>query len=240
MNTTNFISYNLFSDELSNITIDKRLIFSTLNSYSFLIAERDNDFKCALQESDILLPDGQGVVWAAKFLYGKKIKKIAGHDIFIFLMNYLNENNGSCFFLGSSEETLLKIKNRLSSGFSNTKVGIYSPPFKDKFNDDENKTMIDNINTFGPDVLFVGMSAPKQEKWVFDNKDKLKVSTIASVGAVFDFYAGNVKRPSKFWIDLGLEWLIRFLQEPRRLFKRNLYSIIFIIKILKAKAGKQF
>ena len=235
-----FFDYTIYCDDIHKLDFNQKKVISTLNTYSFLMAEKDKMFKRALQKSDILLPDGQGIIWSTKFLYEKKIKKIAGHDIFIFLMNHLNKNNGSCFFLGSSKETLLKIKNRLSSDFSNTRVGIYSPPFKDKFNDDENKTMIDNINTFGPDVLFVGMSAPKQEKWVLDNRDKIKVSTIASVGAVFDFYAGNVKRPSKFWIDLGLEWLIRFLQEPRRLFKRNLYSIIFIIKVLKAKAAKQF
>ena len=77
--------------------------------------------------------------------------------------------------------------------FSNIRVETHSPPFTDKFNNNENNTMIDKINSFSPDVLFVGMSAPKQEKWVFDNRDKIKVSTIASVGAVFDFYAGNVK-----------------------------------------------
>ena len=235
-----FFDYTIYSDDIQKVDFKQKKVISTLNAYSFLMAEKNKLFKEALLKSDILLPDGQGIVWATNLLYKKRIKKFAGYDIFIFLLNHLNVKGGSCFFLGSGEETLLKIKKKISLDFSNIRVETHSPPFTDKFNNNENNTMIDKINSFSPDVLFVGMSAPKQEKWVFDNRDKIKVSTIASVGAVFDFYAGNVKRPSKFWIDLGLEWLIRFLQEPRRLFKRNLYSIIFIIKILKAKVAKQF
>jgi N-acetylglucosaminyldiphosphoundecaprenol N-acetyl-beta-D-mannosaminyltransferase len=92
---------------------------------------------------------------------------------------------------------------------------------------------------FIPDVLFVGMTAPKQEKWVDANKHRLKVKNIASIGAVFDFYAGNVKRSSPFWISLGLEWLPRFLKEPRRLARRNLISTpTFIADVLKQKMFK--
>lgn len=235
-----FFDYTLYCNDMHKLDLKQKNVISTINTYSFLAAEKNKVFKQALLESNVLLPDGQGIVWATNLLYKKRIKKIAGHDIFIFLLNHLNENSGSCFFLGSSEETLLKIRERISSDFSNIKVDAYSPPFKDKFSVVESNGMINKINGFAPDILFVGMTAPKQEKWVLENKDKIKSSTIASIGAVFDFYAGNVKRPSKFWIDLGLEWFIRFFQEPKRLFKRNLYSILFIIKIFRAKISRQF
>ena len=235
MKIIKFITYNLFADKLDQITIDNDLVISTINPYSFLISEQDNDFNVALKESDILLPDGQGIVWATNLLYHKKIKKIAGYDIFIHLINALNKNNRKCFFLGSTNNTLNKIKDRLNIEFPNISTEFYSPPFKAEFNDDDNEVIYNKINTFKPDVLFIGMTAPKQEKWVYKNKDKINVNIIASIGAVFDFYAGNVKRPSQFWINIGLEWLIRFLQEPKRLFKRNMYSIVFIFKILKAK-----
>jgi N-acetylglucosaminyldiphosphoundecaprenol N-acetyl-beta-D-mannosaminyltransferase len=96
--------------------------------------------------------------------------------------------------------------------------------------------MISAINNFAPDILFVGMTAPKQEKWVYLNKSQINAKIICSIGAVFDFYSGNIKRPNQFWINLGLEWLIRFLKEPRRLFNRNFISTpLFLFYVLKAK-----
>jgi N-acetylglucosaminyldiphosphoundecaprenol N-acetyl-beta-D-mannosaminyltransferase len=235
MKTNKFFNYDIYIDEIEKINLDNKLIISTLNPYSFLIAEKDNQFKDALLNSDVLLPDGQGIVLAEKFLYGKTIKKIAGYDLFNYLIKILSENGGKCFFLGSSNETLNTIKKKLNIQYPKIKADSYSPPFKVAFDENDNSIMIEKINRFKPDVLFVGMTAPKQEKWVYENKDKLSANVIASIGAVFDFYAGNVRRPSQFWIDLGLEWLIRFMQEPIRLFKRNMYSIVFLLKIFKVK-----
>lgn len=235
MKRYNFLGYNIYSDDLEKITIDHKLIISTINPYSYLLAEKDKIFKEALLNSDIILPDGVGIVWATRYLKNKKIKKIAGYDLFIHLMHLLEKKNGSCFFFGSTEETLSKIKKKSTKEYPSVKVDYHSPPFKEQFSDKEDREFADIINSFNPDVLFVGITAPKQEKWVFKNKDKLNVPIIVSIGAVFDFYAGNVIRPSQFWISIGLEWLVRFLQEPKRLFKRNLYSILFVIKILKAK-----
>ena len=96
--------------------------------------------------------------------------------------------------------------------------------------------MCDEVSLFNPDVLFVGMTAPKQEKWVHLYKNKLNANIICSVGAVFDFYAGNVKRSSGIWINLGLEWLPRLIKEPRRLFYRNFVSTPkFILYVLSIK-----
>ena len=112
----------------------------------------------------------------------------------------------------------------------------YSPPFKDKFSKRDNDKILNEINNQRIDVLFVGMTAPKQEKWVFENKKFLNVNTICSIGAVFDFYSGRIKRSSNLWIALGLEWLPRLLKEPRRLFARNFISSPkFIFKILIQK-----
>jgi len=240
MKTNNFYLYKIFTDDLNKFLFVHKLVISTLNPYSLLIAEKDKNFKQALQESDILLPDGQGIVWAINFLYNIKIKRIAGYDLFLYLMNESEKKEGKCFFFGSTSATLNKIKNKLSVDYPSVKIEYLSPPFKESFSEEENHKFVSSINEFNPDVLFVGMTAPKQEKWVFQNKNKLNVKIIVSIGAVFDFYAGNVKRPSKFWIDLGLEWFIRFLQEPKRLFKRNLYSIVFVIKILSAKLKNKY
>jgi len=96
--------------------------------------------------------------------------------------------------------------------------------------------MCQQVNSVKPDILFVGMTAPKQEKWVYNNIEKLEVNTVCSIGAVFDFYAGNVKRSGQFWISIGLEWLPRFLKEPKRLARRNLVSTpLFILEVLNRK-----
>ena len=102
-------------------------------------------------------------------------------------------------------------------------IETYSPPFSDKFSDNENKKIISKINTFNPDYLFVGMTAPKQEKWSFENKNKLNVKFILNIGAVFDYYAGYYFRPYKFIRNLGLEWMFRLIQNPK-LLNRTLIS----------------
>ena len=213
-----------------------KTIINTINPHSYCVAEKDKVFKNALLASDVLIPDGVGIVLAARFLKGKAIQKIAGYDLFVHLMKVLQKESGSCFFLGASQITLDKIKERASVDYSNVKVNSYSPPYKAQFSEDDNKLMSERVNQYKPNVLFVGMTAPKQEKWVYENKDNLDTTIICSIGAVFDFYAGTVKRPNKFWIKLGLEWLPRFLKEPKRLAERNLVSTPkFLIEMLKAK-----
>ena len=186
--------------------------------------------------SDFIIPDGVGIVMAARVLAGKKIEKIAGSDLHEVIINALNERKSSCFYLGSSDTTLRKIRERLYMEHPAVRVGSFSPPYKIVFNDDDNISMINAVNEFNPDVLFVGMTAPKQEKWVHKNRHLINAPVICAIGAVFDFYAGTVKRPVKFWISIGLEWLPRLLREPRRLWRRTLISTpLFIWFVLREK-----
>lgn len=233
-----FLVYKVFDGQLSELSFTNKTLINTINQYSFCIAEEDLEFKAALQGSDILLPDGMAIVAAVSMLSGKKIKKIAGADIHLHLLRELEQKEGSCFYLGSSENTLKKIKERINLEYPNIKVQTFSPPYKPEFSEIENKQMLEKVNEFKPDVLFVGMTAPKQEKWAYSNKEILDVKIICSIGAVFDFYAGTIKRPNQFWIDLRLEWLIRLLKEPKRMWKRYLYyGPIFVGLILKNKFG---
>ena len=127
----------------------------------------------------------------------------------------------------------------MSLEFPEVKVGSFSPPYKAEFSPEESQDMLKKVQEFSPDVLFVGMTAPKQEKWVHNHKNEIQANVICSIGAVFDFYAGTVKRPSVFWINLGLEWLPRLLKEPKRLFKRNFISTPrFLFDLVKWKIGK--
>jgi N-acetylglucosaminyldiphosphoundecaprenol N-acetyl-beta-D-mannosaminyltransferase len=243
-NTAPFVflkDYSVYSGNLSQLAVADKILINTINQYSYCIAEQDPQFKVALQQSDILLPDGMAIVAAVKLLSGRKIKKIAGADIHHHLLDELNRKGGSCFYLGSSENTLKKIALRLSMDFPNVTVGTFSPPYKPEFSDVENQQMLRAVNAFKPDVLFVGMTAPKQEKWSYQHKAKLEAKIICSIGAVFDFYAGTVDRPNPFWISLGLEWFIRLLKEPKRMWKRYLYyGPVFIKMMVAAKIKPVF
>jgi N-acetylglucosaminyldiphosphoundecaprenol N-acetyl-beta-D-mannosaminyltransferase len=148
----------------------------------------------------------------------------------------LSGKNGRCFYLGSTENTLKKIKERLESEYPTVIAGSFSPPFREKPVEADTDAMIRVVNDFAPDVLFVGMGAPKQEKWVFNNRKKLNVKLICCIGAAFDFYAGTVKRSGQFWIKTGLEWLPRLLRQPARLWRRNFVSTpLFILYVLAEK-----
>lgn len=218
---------------LHKINLDSARTINTINPHSYCVAKTDVNFYEALQNSDVLLPDGIGIVWAERVLNSNRIQKVAGFDVFRFLMNKLNQDRGSCFFLGSNLKTLSLIKEKAAVDFPNVKVQGYSPPYKEQFSLEDNRKIIDSINKYKPDVLFVGMTAPKQEKWAHTYEQHLIVKNICCIGAVFDFYAGNVKRSSDFWISLGLEWLPRLVREPKRLFRRNFISTPkFILEVL--------
>lgn len=234
--------YKIYKKSLDSIDLHSNRIINTINPHSYCIASKELEFKNALKESDILLPDGIGIVFAEFFLYRKKIKKIAGYDLFLFLMQQLEKDKGICFFLGASNDTLNKIDAKCKLDFPNVTFNGYSPPYKDEFTEQDSKAMCAAVNAIKPNILFVGMTAPKQEKWVNKYKDHLNVNNICCIGAVFDFYAGNIKRSSSLWIRLGLEWFPRFLKEPIRLFNRNFISTPkFILEVLSFKIfGKGF
>lgn len=227
--------YTLFNNSLGEIPMTKTLI-STLNAHSFNIVRKDPHFRAALNGSNVLLPDGVSVVWAVKLLTGQRIKKIAGDDLFHYQMKRLNDSGGKCFFLGSSNETLQRISERAIIDYPNVQVSHYSPPFKAEFSEDDSYAMVEHVNDENPDVLFIGMTAPKQEKWAFQNFDKLNVCHICCIGAVFDFYAGTSKRAPKWVIKIGLEWLYRLMKNPKRMWRRYLIgNTKFIITIIKEK-----
>jgi N-acetylglucosaminyldiphosphoundecaprenol N-acetyl-beta-D-mannosaminyltransferase len=233
------LGYSVFTGNLDFLQNEKKTVISTINQYSYCMAEKDANFKKSLMESDILLPDGIGIVAAAKFLKGEKLTKIAGTDLHSFLLKRLDKQSGRCFYLGSSERTLSKIRKRMAKDFPKIEVGTYSPPFKANFSDEDNAKMLSQVNAFKPDVLFVGMTAPKQEKWAFAHKEQLNASIICSIGAVFDFYACTMKRPGKIWIKFGLEWLGRLIKEPKRMWKRYLYyGLVFGYYILQKKVDQ--
>ena len=227
--------FKLFNGVLEELPSSKKLI-TTLNAHSFNTVKKDPVFREALQASDMLLPDGISVVLAVRLLQGEKIRKIAGDDLFSYEMQRVHGKGGKCFFLGSSETTLGLIKERAKREFPGLQVHSYSPPYKPEFTEEESRAMIDAVNQVEPDVLFVGMTAPKQEKWAFAHFDQLKAGHICCIGAVFDFYAGTVQRAPAWMITAGMEWFYRLVREPRRMWRRYLIgNTLFVSEILKEK-----
>ena len=216
--------------------------FICANPHSLVEARNDALFQQAIHDADLVTPDGTGIVLASKILGGAICQRVTGSDIFWGLSAVLNEIGGkSYFFLGSSEATLSAIQHKMAVEYPNISfAGAYSPPYKPVFNSEENRQMVEAVNAAQPDVLWVGMTAPKQEKWIHQHRDQLDVKFIGAIGAVFDFYVGNVKRSHPIFQRMGLEWLPRLVQEPRRLWRRNFVSSpLFLWEVLKQRVRRR-
>ena len=200
-----------------------KLLINTINAFSYDNARKDVLFSEALQKGDVLIPDGISIVKACRFLNAKSQPKerIAGWDLFVYEMEKLNRVGGKVMFLGSSDAVLNLIRQRVAEKYPKIEVDTYSPPYKPEFSDEDNAAMISAINHSNPDLLWIGMTAPKQEKWAYTHLDRLDVHChIGTIGAVFDFFAGTVKRAPERWQRAGLEWLYRLLSEPHRMWRR--------------------
>lgn len=224
--------------DLEYLSEHKQLI-NTINAHSYNTALRDSEFAEALSKGNALIPDGVSIVMACKWLKARSQpqERIAGWDFFQFEMDKLNQKGGTCFFLGSNNKTLVLIKEKAKTIYPNIRIEIYSPPYKVEFTTEENQAMIDAVNKVNPDLLWIGMTAPKQEKWAYAHFDELQVKGhIGTIGAVFDFFAGTVQRAPIWWQEHGLEWLYRLLKEPKRMWRRYIIgNTLFLWNIMKEK-----
>lgn len=224
--------------ELSSLP-DGKLLINTINAHSYNTALKDSLFAEALTKGDVLIPDGASVVMACRWLKAKSqpVERIAGWDLFVHEMDRLNRKGGTCFFMGSSEKVLELIRKRAAVDYPNIKVETYSPPYKPEFNEEDNKGIIEAINKANPDLLWIGMTAPKQEKWTYTHWKELDIHChVGTIGAVFDFFAGTVERAPLWWQEHGLEWLYRLLKEPKRMWRRYIIgNTLFLWNILKEK-----
>ena len=140
-------------------------------------------------------------------------------------------------FMGSSEKVLSLIRKRMGEVYPQWDVVTYSPPYKPEFSEEDNDAIIKAVNDADPDLLWIGMTAPKQEKWAYCNWDRLDIHChVGTIGAVFDFFAGTYKRAPQWWQDHSLEWLYRLLSEPRRMWRRYLIgNVLFLWNIWKER-----
>lgn len=227
--------------ELSEIP-DGKILINTINAHSYNVAQRDEAYAEALVRGDYLLPDGASIVKVCNWLKGRSrpVERIAGWDLFTFEMQRINGKGNAnvkkrVMFMGSSEKVLKMIRERVATDYPNLEALTYSPPYKQEFSDEENQAIVKAINQAAPDLLWIGMTAPKQEKWTWQHWGELDIDChVGTIGAVFDFYAGTIQRAPEFWQRHSLEWLYRLLKEPKRMWRRYLLgNPIFIWNVLK-------
>lgn len=140
-------------------------------------------------------------------------------------------------FMGSSQKVLDLIVKRAAEVYPHLKIVTYSPPYKPEFSEEDNKAIVEAINAADPDLLWIGMTAPKQEKWTYSHWNELNIHChVGTIGAVFDFFAGTVERAPMWWQRHGLEWLYRLLKEPKRMWRRYIIgNTLFLWNMLKEK-----
>lgn len=234
-----------------------KLLINTINAHSYNTAQYDGLFAQALQHGDVLIPDGVSIVKACRLINAKSQPKerCAGWDLFVYEMNRLNEigkqkatdkdskktlssiQKPKVMFMGSSDHVLSLIRIRAAWEYPYLEVVTYSPPYKDEFTSEDDAAIINAINSANPDLLWVGMTAPKQEKWTYLHWQQLNINChVGTIGAVFDFFAGTTQRAPLFWQRHGIEWLYRLLKEPRRMFRRYVIgNPLFLWNIYREK-----
>lgn len=182
----------------------------------------DPEFRGIYADAGLVIADGMPLVWASK-LAGKPLKgRVAGSDLFVELCAEAARTGMSVFMLGSASQDIIEAAAReLEARYPGIRiVGKHSPSFGFEKRDQENEAIISMIRAARPDILFVGVGAPKQEKWIYRFRERLGVPVALGIGASFDFVAGSVKRAPLWMQKTGLEWFYRFIKEPRRMFKR--------------------
>jgi N-acetylglucosaminyldiphosphoundecaprenol N-acetyl-beta-D-mannosaminyltransferase len=208
-------------------------------NHTIMESQKDKTLKNIVNSAYMATPDGMSVVWVCKLLGYKGVEQICGTDLMLALSAISAEKGYTNFYYGGAEGVPEKLAENLCQKFPGLKIaGIYSPPFR-PLTLDENQTIIDTIKNTNPDILWVGLGMPKQELWMGEHFGKTNVPVMIGVGAAFDFLSGNKKRAPKWMQKSGLEWLYRLAQEPKRLWRRNLYHPIFFYYVFLQQVRKK-
>ena len=229
---------NSYLDILMDHTNTSFKHFIFYNTHSYVQTLKDRTFMKSVLLSRKVFADGIGVYLASKIFNNKKsVKRVTGYDFFEKLLSKINNNKEEkkIFFLGGEASNLNKLKELICSKYENISsknIGLYSPPFGENFLYNDQK-IINVLNEFSPDIIFVGLGAPKQEKWVYRNYKKLNCKNFLSIGAAFNFFTGLEMRAPLVLRKYGFEWLFRLILNPKKIYKRVFLSGgIFIYLIL--------
>jgi len=203
-------------------------------------AQKDPEFMDIINSADMFVADGISLVWLARVKGFRLRKRVSGADLMSAFLPLAEKKGYSVFFYGDTDETLQALQERLSERHPNLKIaGTYSPPFR-SITPEEDAQEVQLINDSGANVVWVGLGLPKQERWMAAHKDQLEAQVMVGVGAAFKFASGRVRRAPSWIGDNGFEWLWRFIQEPRRVWRRVFIDLpqftwLVALELLKLK-----
>jgi len=214
------------------IETNKKIKIFTPNTEIIMMCQKDIELRRIINSGDIVVPDGIGLIYAAKIKGFELQERVTGYDISINLLNISKDKNINVFLLGGKEGIAKKAKERLNEeGYKNV-VGEHHGYF---FNDNNFKKVeeeiLNEINKLNTKILFIGFGSPKQEKWIYDNINKLNCNIIIGNGGTIDVLSGEVKRSPLIFQKLGLEWFYRLIKDPKRI-KRQISIPEFLLKVI--------
>jgi len=230
----NLVDYDFVMQMLNRCRQDGKKIYITItNPHSVLLCHRDPQMNRATSGAYITLPDGIGIILAANLLRYKNYGRVTGPTLMLRLCDWGRKYGYRHFFYGGGDGVADRLKDNLSRMFPGLQtVGTYCPPFR-PLSKQEDDAITEQINRTKPDILWVGLGAPKQEKWMASHLGKINTTTMIGVGAAFDFHSGNIKWAPSRIRRLGFEWAYRLIKEPKRMWRRNLDSFIFLAKVVR-------
>ena len=191
------------------------------NVHVTIEAEDDPEYRDLVNNADLVLPDGTPLMWMQRLQGNRDASQVRGPSLMPMLMERAAREDLKVGFLGGRQEVLDRIVERAKEDFPKLKIAYtFSPPFR-PLSEEESKAVVDDINSAGVHILFVGLGCPKQERWIAENRNSVSAVKLG-VGAAFDLYAGSIREAPPVLSKLGLEWVYRLVQEPRRLFSRYL------------------
>ena len=216
------------------VRANKKSYVVTPNMDHIVMLEKDRLFRRIYDDASLVLTDGKPLIWISRF-YGTPIKeKVSGSDLFPQICELAAKNNYKIYILGAAEGVAEKAAEKLMHKYSGLKVvGTYSPPLGFEKDKKEVKKIVSIINGSKADILAVALGSPKGEKFIYRIRNYINVAMSISIGATIDFEAGNVKRAPKWMSSIGLEWLFRITQDPKRMIKRYWKDAVSIVPIMR-------
>lgn len=205
----------------------------TPNPEIVMMAQKDLEYKDILAEGDLVIPDGIGIIMASKIKKLGLDKRMPGIELMDNILKYCNNAKKSIYLLGASEENIKKAADNIQETYPNLTIAGYHHGY---FDESEEYKIIDGINEVKPDILFVAMGAPKQEKWMYTHRKILNAKVAMGCGGSIDVWSGSVKRAPKFFRKVGLEWFYRIAAHPSR-WRRSLVLPKFLLKVVLSKRG---
>jgi N-acetylglucosaminyldiphosphoundecaprenol N-acetyl-beta-D-mannosaminyltransferase len=207
------------------------------NPHSVLTCHRDSAMARSTAAASLVLPDGAGIILAARILGYPRAGRVAGPTLMLRLCDWGRRHGYRHYFYGGAEGVADTLADRLASRYPGLEVaGTLCPPFR-PVSEEEDLQIVERINASRPDVVWVGLGAPKQEKWMLEHSGRIHAPAMVGVGAAFDFHSGRIAWAPTWVRRIGMEWAYRLAREPGRMWRRNLDSPLFLLRVLRQKAA---